>query len=196
MNLKTSKDFFNKITHIGYHSESNIIIWNEIIWNEIIKGTVDCNFFQLEKSNKSANDLILSYKIADKNILLNKEDQSFIFLLAEDGYIFYINAIHNIKKQISNSTHKCIEINVLLEEIAHPNTYPYYFVFKPNLTFKTNKEIVFNFLDKSILNTEEEITIDFYIDELATISKLEKDYIDKAKKITFVIKNNQYPFQI
>lgn len=191
MNNKTNADFFNQITHIGYYSESNIIIWNEII-----KGSVDCNFFPIEKTDKKANDLILSYKIADQNVLLNKEENSFVFFLNEHGDTFYINIIHNIKKQINNLNNKCIEINVLLEEIAHKNTYPYHFVFKSNLTFHFKKEIVFDFIKNSTLNNKslnEEINLDFYIDELSTISKIEKDYLNKAKKFTLVLKENTIP---
>lgn len=190
MNNKTNADFFNQITHIGYHSESNIIIWNEII-----KGSVDCNFFPIEKIDKKANDLILSYRIADQNVLLNKEENSFVFFLNEHGDIFYINIIHNIKKQINNSNNKCIEINVLLEEIAYKNTYPYHFVFKSNLTFHFKKEIVFDFINNSTLNKNlnEELNLDFYIDELSTISKIEKDYLNKAKIFTLILKHNKNP---
>ena len=98
------EDFLKNITHVGFFSDSNIIIWNELIKDNLL--------FYNEKG--IGNVVEFKYIVADTQVLLSNEDKSLMFLLWNDGtntQVFYVNIALMIKKDIFK------KLNVFLSSI-------------------------------------------------------------------------------
>jgi hypothetical protein len=197
--MKTNIDVFlnKKFTHIGFYSGNEIITWNEIYTNPVNK--IEPFIYEQKSYDKVVvHELIVKYKISDEKLLENRENQKLLFLLDSDCKIFYINVIHLIKKNLfSCGIYKGIDLQILLENIAYENSYPYHFIFKHRLTFEHNHETFWNLLNNSMEDStgkEIELDLDFMIEELIELNNyLKSEKIKITKNFFLKLRNNQPP---
>lgn len=191
------EDFLKNITHVGFFSDSNIIIWNELIKDNLL--------FYNEKG--IGNVVEFKYIVADTQVLLSNEDKSLMFLLWNDGtntQVFYVNIALMIKKDIFKklNVNEGIFLKVLIEKHAYINTYPYSFVFKRNLIFKGIENLSWSLLTNKIIEDEDRviqgnikyIELKFFIKQLSNASAseyLSKNELDNKELFKLILEEGK-----
>jgi hypothetical protein len=178
-----------KFTHLAFlnhhHNLTEPIIWNKIFNPSVFTQTPDRPSFLNVEFNCA---------LSDKNVILDLEDKTKIFLLNESGQVSYVNIILFFQKKLQPP--QTMFFQLILDNTIYQETLHYQFLFNKEYSFFDHHthNIGFDYIEKVILIHDEaqisnKVELYFMAQQMnLLLNYAQFDSFDKKKKyVDFIL---------